>query len=119
MAAEQEALKSIAEEAAATREKAFQEAEALKSAVAETMKALNDALPIFIPEGAMHAMLNGDFSRAKAIFESASRIDFGQYPLSHMRQQETNNPQIHAPQQEPEFGTADYGEGLFSQRYEF
>ena len=83
------------------------------------MKALNDALPIFIPEGAMHAMLNGDFSRAKAIFESASRIDFGQYPLSHMRQQETNNPQIHAPQQEPEFGTADYGEGLFSQRYEF
>ena len=119
MAAEQGALKSIAEEAAATREKAFQEAEALKSAVAETMKALNDALPIFIPEGAMHAMLNGDFSRAKAIFESASRIDFGQYPLSHMRQQETNNPQIHAPQQEPEFGTADYGEGLFSQRYEF
>lgn len=119
MAAEHDALKSLAEEAAATREKTFQEAEALKSAVADTMKALNDALPIFIPEGAMHAMLNGDFSRAKAIFESASRIDFGQYPLSHMGQQGTNNPQIPAPQQEPEFGTANYGEGLFSQRYEF
>lgn len=45
--------------------KAVLEAETLKSAEAETMKALNDALPIFIPEGAMHTMLNGDFSRRR------------------------------------------------------
>ena len=120
MAAEQGALKGIAEEAAAAREKAVQESNALKSAVADAMKALNDALPIFIPEDAMHAMLNGDFSRAKAIFESASRIDFGQYPLSQIKLNSTNvAPQPVVPQNGPDYGSPGYGEGLFTEKYKF
>ncbi len=120
MAAEHDALKSLAEEAAVAREKATQETAALKTAVADAMKALKDALPFFIPEDAMHAMLNGDFSRAKAIFESASRIDFGQYPLAPIKKQEDSDTQIPTSVRErSDFGTADYGEGLFSQKYEF
>lgn len=119
MAAEHEALKNLAEEAGAAREKAAKETEELKAAVSEAMKSLNDALPLFIPEDAMHAMLNGDFSRAKAIFESASRIDFGQYPLTSMgkpRPQATLAPE---PVQEPEFGSANYGDGMFKSKYDF
>lgn len=119
MAAEHEALKNLAEEAAAAREKAAQDSMELKAAVSEAMKSLNDALPFFIPEDAMHAMLNGDFSRAKAIFESASRIDFGQYPLTAMgkpRPQATLAPE---PVQEPEFGSANYGDGMFKSKYDF
>lgn len=46
---------------------------------------LTESVPFFIPEDAMHKMLEGDFTRAKAIFESASKVDFSLYPLGGSR----------------------------------
>ena len=63
------------------------------------------ALPFFIPEDAMAAMMRGDFSRAQAIFESAQKIDYSQYPVPFVK-----SPKAEAMQSE--FGTVEYGMSL-------
>jgi hypothetical protein len=42
-----------------------------------------ESSPFFIPEDVQHAMMENDFDRAQGIFESAKRVDFGQFPLKH------------------------------------
>ena len=42
---------------------------------------LLESAPFFIPESAMHALLEGDFNRAKGLFESAKTVEFGTLPL--------------------------------------
>ena len=46
---------------------------------ARIMRQLTTAL--FIPEKAMHGMLEGDSSKARAIFEQARHMDLSQFPL--------------------------------------
>ncbi len=41
-----------------------------------------ESAPFFIPEAVQHAMMENDFTRAQQIFESAKRVDFGQFPLN-------------------------------------
>lgn len=68
--------------------------------------ALASSFPCFIPEDVQHQMMEGDFSRAKMIFEQASRVDFSQYPI------EEHNPKTISPgsqTQEPPL----YGSGAF------
>ena len=60
----------------------------------------------------MYEMLEGDFTRARSVFESAARMDFKQYPLP---QNDKEQPAIVVPfqrREEPEFGTAAYGFSL-------
>lgn len=114
----------------ASREKCFelQEANAglrekvdnLKDQLAKSHEAMEQAkiglagvlesLPIFIPEQIMQDMLAGDFGRAKGIFESAARVDFGQYPIG-VRNATKEQIRIN-PNEEAEYGSADYGFGL-------
>lgn len=68
-----------------------------------------DSLPIFIPESIMHELLDGDFTRARNIFESAARMDFSQYPLG---KNATETPQLPIKNQQselPEYGSTAYG----------
>lgn len=44
-----------------------------------------ESAPFFIPDSAMHAILEGDFTKARGIFESAERIDFSQFPIGKPR----------------------------------
>lgn len=55
--------------------------ESYKKGTAEMVKMLLESAPFFIPETAMHALLEGDFSRAKGIFEAAKSVEFGTLPL--------------------------------------
>ncbi len=45
------------------------------------LEGLRTSAPFFIPEKAMHGMLEGDFSKARAIFEQARHMDLSQFPL--------------------------------------
>lgn len=115
---EREALTKAVVETEAAREAARAEKDALERNIKGILEALRESLPVFVPDDAMHAMLNGDFNRAKVLFESAARIDFGQYPISVPGTH--NSAKIMAQQpQEPEFGSASYGEGLFGTKYKF
>lgn len=44
-----------------------------------------ESAPFFIPDDVMHAMMEGDFAKARGIFESAERIDFSQFPIGKPR----------------------------------
>ena len=79
---EREALTKAMAETKAAHENTLAEKVSLEGNIKGILEALREALPVFVPDDAMHAMLNGDFHRAQAIFESAAHIDFGQYPLS-------------------------------------
>lgn len=63
--------------------------------------------PCFIPEDVQHQMMEGDFSRAKMIFEQASRVDFSQYPI------EEHKPKTISPgsqtQEPPLYGSGAFG----------
>lgn len=92
------------------------EAEAARNALAEekakfahVLGRIADSLPFFIPENVMHEMLNGDFTRAQAVFESAALVDYSQYPLGERRRDATAPATPAASHQEPEYGTASYG----------
>lgn len=118
LVAERQALTKAKTDAEAARDDALAEKTALEGNIKDILETLKEALPIFIPDDAMHAMMNGDFDRAKMLFESAACIDFGQYPIpvpgTH------NSTKTMAQQsQEPEFGSASYGKGLFGERYKF
>ena len=72
------------------------------------LESIAGEMPFFIPEDAMQAMLDGDFSRARPIFESAKTVDFSQYPLTKKKSQAAR---LLVPK-EPEFGSAAYGFGM-------
>lgn len=115
---EREALTKAVEEAEAGRKDALAEKNAQEENIKGILAALRESLPIFVPDDAMHAMMNGDFSRAKVLFESAARVDFGQYPIPVSGTHNSVEAMAQQPQ-EPEFGSASYGEGLFGERYKF
>lgn len=114
LVSEREALTKAKADAEAARDDALAEKTALEGNIKDILETLREALPVFIPDDAMHAMLNGDFHRAKVLFESAAHIDFGQYPISLPGGESTGMP---AQQQgAPEFGSAAYGERMFDER---
>lgn len=114
---EREALTKAKADAEAARDDVLAEKTALEGNIKGIFGALRETLPIFIPDDAMHAMMNGDFERAKMLFESAACIDFGQYPISLPGREPIGMP---AQQQEaPEFGSAAYGERMFDERGSF
>ena len=84
-------------------ESAILEAAAQKERLAGLIDALASSFPCFIPEDVQHQMMEGDFSRAKMIFEQASRVDFSQYPI------EEHNPKTISPgsqtQEPPLYGS--------------
>lgn len=107
---EQERLNGALAEAVAARLEADEKKLILESGVKELLSALQESLPFFIPEGAMHDMLNGDFSRARIVFENASRVDFSQFPLSGRKRRVAPEEQKAALMPEmPEYGSAAYG----------
>lgn len=115
---EREALTKAMAETKAAHESTLAEKVSLEENIRGIVEALREALPVFVPDDAMHAMLNGDFHRAQAIFESAAHIDFGQYPLSMPGRREPAGLQTQK-QEEPEFGSASYGEMIFDERGRF
>ena len=88
-------------------ESAILEAAAQKERLAGLIDALASSFPCFIPEDVQHQMMEGDFSRAKMIFEQASRVDFSQYPI------EEHNPKTISPgsqtQEPPLYGSGAFG----------
>lgn len=78
---ERERLREAARTAVREREAAEAHSANMAEGLRSLLDILKDNMPFFIPEDAMHGMLNGDFTRAKAVFESATRIDFSQFPL--------------------------------------
>ena len=108
--AEQERLGGALTEAVAARLEADEKTLILESGVKELLSAIQENLPFFIPEPAMHDMLNGDFSRARIVFESASRVDFSQFPLSGgERRGEPHRQGSASTPEDPEYGSAKYG----------
>lgn len=76
------------------------------------LESIAKELPFFIPENAMHDMLEGDFTRARAIFESASKLDYSQYPLPDSKHRYDGAPSMRVPVTEAEFGSTEYGFGI-------
>lgn len=115
---EREVLTKAVAEAKVAYEGILAEKVSLEENIRGVLEVLREALPVFVPDDAMHAMMNGDFERAKMLFEGAARIDFGQYPISTPGR--INPAGVSMEQQEePEFGSATYGEGLFGTKYNF
>lgn len=97
--------------------------EAQNNSAQDALKAINakyegilarvlDSLPIFIPDDIMHDLLDGDFTRARNIFESAARMDFSQYPLGKNATSAINLPGQNECPDSPEYGSSAYGFGL-------
>ena len=91
----------------AALEDAIFESTARQAELTERIDALASSFPCFIPEDVQHQMMEGDFSRAKMIFEQASRVDFSQYPI------EEHNPKTISPgsqtQEPPLYGSGAFG----------
>lgn len=113
--AECAALKKAILESASQRDMALQEKETIEQNMLGALAILRDALPVFLPESATKAILAGDLDRARAIFESAARIDFSQYPVGRGAW-EKPAPAMPPTRREPEFGTAEYGDGMFREK---
>ncbi len=117
MAAERTAMRNLITEANDAKNDAEKAQTALKANVMGIMEALRETLPIFIPEDAMQAMMEGDFERGRAIFERASRIDLSQYPIVGPASKPLPKfAEMDVPQQ-PDYGSAGYGEMLLENRY--
>lgn len=77
------------------------------------LEGIADAMPFFIPQKAMDDLLEGDFRRARQIFESASVFDFTQFPLARETRTQGAAIDIDVPhREEAEYGSAAYGFGL-------
>lgn len=119
MAAEHRSMQSLVLEAHSAKQDAEKNQTALKTNIMGILEALRETLPIFIPEEAMQAMMNGDFGRARTIFESASRIDFSQLPISYPNKKPAAQFVDVPVPNAPEYGTAEYGEKLLDDPYSF
>lgn len=95
----------------------LEEKKSINAGLREFFESVRTALPVFIPDEVMHGMLNGDFQRASAVFESAARVDFGQYPLAMAgRDAQQRDNVADGARQMPDLGSVEYGEGLFEDR---
>lgn len=54
-------------------------------------------------------MMEGDFERAKHIFESAAHFDFSQFPLQPAQGRQPSVIEVTQQREEPEYGTAGMG----------
>ena len=99
-----ENLGRIEEERDTVREALAQE----KAHVKGILESIADSLPFFIPEEVMHEMLEGDFTRARGIFESAKRFDFSQFPIDKV----AGGEQISVFKEQPTEGSTAYGFNL-------
>lgn len=95
-------------EANAGRETAILEAAAQKERLTGLVAALSEAFPCVIPEAVQHQMMEGDFTRAKMIFENATRVDFSQYPIGDAAKKHTL-PTVPPQRPDPEYGTGAFG----------
>ncbi|MDE7065586.1 MAG: hypothetical protein K2O70_08995, partial [Desulfovibrionaceae bacterium] len=98
-------------------ESAESDRDAMKRALAEEksnfkgiLESIADSLPFFIPEAVMHELLNGDFTRARGIFESARRFDFSQVPID--KGTGGGGEQISVFREQPAEGSTAYGFNL-------
>ena len=83
---------------------------ATKKNYAEALRLFVANFPVIIPDEVQHAMLEGDFSRARTIFESAKLIDYSALPLNHRRQLSHSTIKTQANHAcEPIEGSAEYG----------
>lgn len=99
----------VTSERDAMAEKLKQTEEAMTN-VRRVIENIADSLPFFIPEAVMHEMLEGDFQRARGIFESARRFDFSQFPVSEKKENgEGVNIHVLPRDEKPDYGTSDYG----------
>ncbi len=99
-----ENLGRIEEERDTVREALAQEKAHFKG----ILESIADSLPFFIPEEVMHEMLEGDFTRARGIFESAKRFDFSQFPIDKV----AGGEQISVFKEQPTEGSTAYGFNL-------
>lgn len=79
----------------------------VRSSFKYILESIAAELPFFIPEQAMHDMLEGDFSRARMVFENASKVDYTQYPLPETRK--GNALTMPTQRASEDMGTAGYG----------
>ncbi len=73
------------------------------------LKLIATSAPYVIPEDVQHAMMEGDFDRAKVLFESAKRLNYDQLPLPGTKFNSVNIDLPPKMYEEPEPGTAAYG----------
>lgn len=104
-----EAITQEAAQAMSDRDAALTQVDAIRDRFKGVLEGINGALPFFIPEGAMHAMMEGDFERARPIFESATRFDFSQYPLRTEQARHSAVTEVASRREEQHYGTAGYG----------
>jgi len=96
------------EAATANSEAARDALKAEKAKFERILGNIAESLPFFLPENVMHEMLEGDFTRARGIFESAALVDYSQYPLAGAK----NSGSRFLPEPRPaeaDYGTAAYG----------
>lgn len=97
-------------DAIANKSKAEAELENFKHNFEGVLESIRDSFPFFIPENVMQDMMNGDFTRAKAIFESASEFNFASVPVRGRKNKtEPVIMQDNAQIEPPEYGSAGYG----------
>lgn len=84
---------------------------ALRKDVRGILESVCDKLPFIIPDEAMHDMLEGDFTRARAIIEEAAVYDYSHLPIRPVKKETYIRADKHM-KEEPEYGTAEYGFSL-------
>lgn len=75
------------------------------------LEGLQSALPVFLPAYIFTDMLNGNYERAHAVFESIKIMDFSQFPLNTQKKSHKQNCIPHV-QEVPEWGSTSYGFSL-------
>ena len=85
---------------------------ALKNGVRDLLESVRSKLPFFIPEEAMHQMMEGDFTRAQKIIEEAAVYDASHLPLHKKKETVIEKKVDKNMRTEPEYGSAEYGFGL-------
>lgn len=75
------------------------------------LESIRESMPFMIPDAVMHEMLEGDFTRARGIFESAKRFDFSQYPIDRGEclPEAAKMAGMIEERKKPEYGSAGYG----------
>lgn len=95
--------------AKADRDKASAALATEKAHFSGILKNISDSLPFFIPEAVMHELLEGDFTRARGIFESARRFDFSQFPVGRKENGEEIEYRFLPRAEKNSYGTTAYG----------
>lgn len=102
----------IIEEMEREKGQAILESAKIQENYKELLKTVSDSFPFFIPEHIMHEMLEGDFNRAKGIFEQASLVDFSAYPIDQGRKGMVLEAARHRKPTPSDYGSAMFGFGI-------